>query len=75
MKMDGANETIAATLRQYGYEVAYGYDADVGPYAEISVDGAVIASANRLGSIYNCLREAVRQLEDKYAGVEDAYRL
>ena len=55
-------ERIAARLRGLGYQVAYGYDADLGDWAEARVEGRVVARAARCGSVEACLREVAGEL-------------
>jgi len=55
-------DRIAERLRGLGYEVAYGWDPDLGDYAEARVDGRVVAQANRCGSVEACLRQVAGEL-------------
>ncbi len=55
-------ERIAARLRGLGYEVAYGYDPDLGDWAEVRVGGRVVARENRRGSLEACLRAVAGEL-------------
>ncbi len=55
-------ERIAARLRGLGYQVAYGWDPDLGDFAEARVEGRLVALANRCGSVEACLREVAGEL-------------
>jgi len=55
-------DRIVERLRGLGYDVRFGFDSDVGDYAEVLVDGRLVASANRLGSIEACLRQVAGEL-------------
>ncbi len=55
-------DRIAERLRGLGYEVAYGFDADIGDYAEARVEGRVVARAARCGSVESCLRQVAGEL-------------
>lgn len=57
-----ATDRIAERLRGLGYEVLYGFDADLGDYAEVRADGQTVARANRLGSVEACLRQVAGEL-------------
>ena len=54
-------EKLAARIRGYGASVTYGWDAAIGPYAEV-VYGSKKFVASRLGSIVDCLQEAAKQV-------------
>jgi len=55
-------DRIAGRLRGLGYEVAYGFDADLGDYAEARIEGRVVAQANRCGSVEACLQQVAGEL-------------
>jgi len=55
-------DRIAERLRGLGYEVAYGFDADLGDYAEARVEGHLVALATRCGSVEACLRQVAGEL-------------
>ncbi len=55
-------DRIAERLRGLGYEVAYGWDPDLGDYAEVRIEGRLVALANRCGSVEACLRQVAGEL-------------
>ena len=55
-------DRIAERLRGLGYDVRFGFDSDLGDYAEVWADGRMVAQANRLGSIEACLRQVAGEL-------------
>jgi len=55
-------DRIAERLRGLGYEVAFGWDTDLGDYAEARVEGRVVARAARCGSVEACLRQVAGEL-------------
>ena len=55
-------ERIALRLRGLGYEVTYGFDADLGDYAVARVEGKVVAQVNRAPSMLDALKMLVGEL-------------
>jgi len=55
-------DRIAERLRGLGYQVTYGFDADLGDYAEARVEGRVVARVARCGSVGECLRQVAGEL-------------
>lgn len=55
-------DIFAAYLRGQGYHVTYGWDADIGVYAEVSKDNRTTIRS-RCRSILECLKMAVRAFE------------
>lgn len=55
-------ERIARKLEGMGYEVTYGFDADLGDYAVARVEGKVVAQANRAPSMLDALKMLAGEL-------------
>jgi len=55
-------ERLARRLERLGYEPAYGYDADLGDWAEIRINGRVVARVARARNQYEALLAAAREL-------------
>jgi len=52
-------DKLAAWLRGSGYDVTYGWDADLGVYAEVSKEGKTVVRG-RCSSILECLEQAAK---------------
>ena len=55
-------DRLAERLRGMGYDIRYGWDAELGVYAEAWSDGQRVALASRCGSVLECLRQVAREL-------------
>jgi len=53
---------LVSYLESKGYEIAAGFDPDIGDWAEAKAEGKVVARATRCGSVSACLREVAGEL-------------